>query len=182
MSDVVIAKIEFEVPTEVRAQEIYDTIRVGNEFVFATVDPPSFDIYCDAMGQEVNKIFPLEEACHERATEMWFDSYKKCEISELEWLGDKAAFTFQTLRSVPYDVVVSFANQFNVPFTLKHIEKTGKYWGIETFELDEKERIKKTSERICMEEDFRDLYMELMGYEPEQDEVPFPATQQITNR
>ena len=167
MSNVVIAKIEFEVPTEVRAQEIYDTIRVGNEFVFATVDPPSFDIYCDAMGQEVNKIFPLEEACHEMATEMWFDSYKKCEISELEWLGgNTASFKFYTFWDVPYIVLLGFGNKFKVPFTLKHVRKHSLDWGIEKFELDENDRIRRTSERVCMEVEYRNLHIELMGYAP----------------
>ena len=183
MFDKIKSKIEFEVSSEEMAREIYDSICVGNEFNFQRVSlVPNFDIYCDKINREEDKECFWKNVAHDCNMYFWFFDYISCEIGELEWLGDKAAFTFQTLRSVPYEVVVSFANQFNVPFTLKHIEKTGRYWGIEKFELDEKERIKKTSERICMEEDFRDLYMELMGYEPEQDEVPFPPTQQITNR
>ena len=166
MSNVVIAKIEFEVPTEVRAQEIYDTIRVGNEFVFATVDPTPFDIYCDAMGKEEEEDKNLwQQKRHEWITKVWFDEYRKCEISELEWIGvNTASFKLYTFWNTPLQVLLGFGNKFKVPFVIKYVEKNGRFGGTETYELDENDRVRKTKNRN--RQNWRDLYFELTGSEP----------------
>ena len=187
MYDKIECKIEFEVPSEERAREIYDFICVVGKEInsVSLIIAGIFDFYCSETNREEDeedKERFWKFALYDCNFEFWYEEFISSEIGELERFGDKASFAFQTLYGVPYQLVALFANEFNVPFTLKHIEKTGKYWGIETFELDENERIRKTSERVCMEEDFRELHIEFMGYEPEQDEVPFPATQQITNR
>lgn len=165
MSETIKCKIEFGVSSEEEAREIYDSIcAVGNEvnsqdLIFAGV----FDYYCSETNREEDF---WKFALYDHDHEYWYEEYIGREIGRLEWIGDKASFTFQTLCSVPYQLVALFANEFNVPFTLKYIENTGRYWGIETFELDEKERIRKTSERICMEEDFRNLQREFMDMKP----------------
>jgi hypothetical protein len=160
-------KIEFEVPSEEKAREIYDSICVGNEFDFRRLRfVNNFETFCDIINREEDKEYFWKRVFYKCNLHFWFFEYMSCEISELEWVGSKASFTFQTLRSVPHEVVGAFASHFKVPFTLKYIENTGRYWGIETFELDEKERIRKTSERICMEEDFRDLQREFMELKP----------------
>lgn len=168
MLDIVTTKVEFEVPTEERATEIYNSICVGNEFVFDTVEPTPFDFYCDAMGKEKDRVDVWDERRHEWITNIWFSGYKSCPISELEWIGGgTAAFKLYTLWAVPYQVLLGFGNKFKVPFTLKHVEKDGRYCGIETFELDENERVKIAYGRYSLGDDWRDLYIELNGAEPE---------------
>lgn len=169
MFDKVSNKIEFEVSTEERARQIYEAICEDNEFSFQSFGFPSdFDAYCDVLGREEDRNDFWERVLFDWNSFFWFIEYRSCEIGDLEWLGGKASFAFQTLWRVPYPVIVAFATKFKVPFTLKYIKNNGIYWGIEVFELDENGQVKKTSERLCLKEDLVDLQIELIGGDPEQ--------------
>lgn len=171
MFDKIKSKIEFEVSSEEEARKIYDSICVGNELNLQLISfVGDIDYYCDAVKRvedEEDKECFWEFVLYDRNYEFWYKEYISCKIGELKWIGDKAAFTFQALSIVPYQVVMSIADRFKVPFTLKHIERTGESWGSETYELDEKERFRSTSGRICVEEDLIGLHIELVGYEPD---------------
>lgn len=168
MSNKVITEVEFEVHYEERGREIYDTIRIDNKFVFDTVGPTPFDIYCDAMGQEEYKDDLWHQKHHELITHMLFAEYKCCEISSLERRDGKAfAFNLNTPWDVPYQVLLSFGNKFKVPYKLNHITEDASHWGVERYELNENGLIERTSKHHKLLLDWYTLNVNLLGAEPD---------------
>jgi hypothetical protein len=154
MSNIITNKIEFEVFSEEEAREIYEEVCVDHEFDFSTLKP-SYDAYCSAFDPK------------EWFIESWDSECKAYNTSKLEWFGKAADFQFETNWEVPYFAIIAFASKFKKPVTVKYFEEGYRYWGIETYEIDEYGLVKNTSKRFTFFEDWYHLHLELYGYKPE---------------
>lgn len=82
---------------------------------------------------------------------------------------DRGIIVFDTAWSVPYPVIVAFANKFLTSFEHRYFDEGSCFWGIEEWSVssDRASRIKK---RASHPGDKKPLCVELKGYDPETDD------------
>ena len=74
--------------------------------------------------------------------------------------GDDAAIIFNTAWSIPYPVIVAFANRFEIPFEHRYFDEGYNFWGIETW-TNESGVMRRSNKRYNKPEDKETLSKEL---------------------
>lgn len=147
---------------------VLSAIGDGESFDFAKLIPPPPQMYRGDLGSDDEVDF--KSNWHSWNIENWGTKWNGYNFS-YETDGEHAYIKFDTAWSVPYPVIVAFANALHMDFEHRYFDEGHNFWGIEkwVFELGAARR---ESKRYLEPVDSRPLCIELKGYDPESpDEV-----------
>lgn len=160
-------KIVFEAA---QAEEVFKAICPDGKLDFETLIPSPLHVFRGNVGRSEEKDFPLNWYSWNR--ENWGTKWN-CYATSCG-IGDdgKAFIQFDTAWSVPYPVIVAFANRFQIPFEHRYFDEGHCFWGIETWGMSTyNDVLTRLSKRRDEPEDERTLCLELKGYwEEDEDE------------
>ena len=108
--------------TEEDAQKIFEAVIIENEFNFETLIPRSLNVYKDY-------------TCYEWNIENWGTKWNAYE-TEFSWKNGNAEIFFWTAWSVPYPVIIAFANRFMIDFEFSYIDECESFQGEESWKID----------------------------------------------
>lgn len=139
----------------------------GTNFDFARLIPPPLYVYSGDLTSSAkhDDAKDFEANWYDWNTANWgtkWNAYSFTSGTE----GEKAFVQFETAWSVPYPIIVAFANSLLIPFELRYFDEAPNFWGIEKWAVNNGAGTR-TFKRYSEEEDRRSLCIELKGYDPE---------------
>lgn len=143
------------------AENVFQKVCPNGKFDFNMLVPMPMHVYRGNLSQDDEKDFIgwYEWSCTNWGTK-WNCYAQACDVK------DGVAFIeFDTAWSVPYPVIVAFANTFEIEFEYRYFDEGHNFWGVEKWKSGT--RISKDYSNPSMK---NELYAELKGYVPEQDD------------
>lgn len=162
-------------PNHVTNQIIFDRIHVNKVsklcfsdrgFDFNLLIPMPPHIYVGNLSREDEQDFPNNWLKWSR--ENWGTKWNAYD-SSIENKDDKSILEFDTAWSVPYPIIVAFANKFLIEFEHRYFDEGHNFWGVENWGCEGKNACR-LSARKSNSADFNKLCLELKGYDPNKDE------------
>ncbi len=148
---------------------IFPLISPDDTFDFNLLIPTPFHIY-----QADDNALDQEDFKHCSWAEWnqinWGTKWNSYNVKKGDFVNGKSYLQFQTASSVPFPVIIAFANRFNIPFEHRYIEGYLQFWSIEKWSnIDQYSKKAGSMKRISVErnkvEHKRLLSIELMGFD-----------------
>lgn len=182
MPNFVFCKLELKV-SEDRAARLIDEISSSGKLDFNKLIPipskfPLISAYQELLAknqlkeQSVPDILNLVKedendfgSSYDWKIENW-GTKANCYESTISSTGDITCIYFTTAWTVPYPVIASIGNKFQIPFMFYYFEEQEQFWGVEEYGFSTSAGgIFRRSKRFSLEKDFEFLCEELMGKE-----------------
>ena len=138
---------------------------------FSLLIPPPPQIYIGNLAFEGEKDFQCNWSRWN--TENWGTKWN-VESSSFTVKKEEKVFeiVFNTAWTIPYPVISAINNRLQVPFVHRYFEEGSSFWGIEIWGRErlsfEAATISRIEKRYSLDEDYRSLFIELKGYDPEE--------------
>lgn len=112
------------------SETVFSTCCPDGWFDFNTLIPAPLHVYRGSLSKEDREDFP--HTWQSWNIENWgtkWNSYQSaCRVE-----NKTAIIVFYTAWSVPYPVIVAFANKFGIPFEHRYLDQMENFWGIENW-------------------------------------------------
>ena len=155
------------------AEKVQAEVFTNGSFDFEKLVPTPLNMYHGDLSSEDEKDFPVNWL--NWARENWGTKWNAYDCS-LQIVEGKAYLQFDTAWSVPYPILAAFCNKFQFPFEHRYFDEGSNFWGIEIWgkslwSADKRDAlIQRIETRKSKQEDYKDLAMDLLGYDPDAEE------------
>jgi Ferredoxin-like domain in Api92-like protein len=130
----------------------------GKYFDFDALIPMPPSVYRGELSSQEMKDFPLnwDSWCREN----WGTKWNAYDFTSGICRDGRAYIQFDTAWSIPYPIIVAFANIFKIEFEHRYFDEGHSFWGIEQWGIDNLRMVRLIS-RKNDPDDFRGLSIDL---------------------
>lgn len=143
------------------AERVFAGCRINDRFDFNLLIPQPPHMYRGDLSSEDAKDFKCNWDTWNCAN--WGTKWNAYSCA-FDVKDGSATIKFDTAWTVPYPVIVAFANAFNIEFEHRYFDEGQFCWGIEEWTF-ERGSLRRTKKRGSLEEDKNLLSIELKGFD-----------------
>ena len=158
-------KITFHEDADEIFKVILKTDEEGNQyFDFNTLIPTPDNIYQGNVGKAEEEKYGKENCWYEWNLTHWGTKWNACHT-----VVEGNVLYFDTAWSDPQPIIIMLCKRFNKPFNHKYVEEGCFFWGEDDYTFNMFGDLVKVP-ITSRDDDGSDLYLELVGYDPFDDE------------